>query len=197
MKSPLIDALFGSAIKAKIVQWLYVEADPSQGYSVAELVRRTGVPMSSLPKALHQLVDQQLVVKVPGPLGNLYRAPHEDPRLKGLFLFLRQDSEIIARLRRSLKKVKSVRYACVFGSFARGTTHLNSDIDVLVLESGESDTFAIFGACSKLGDQLGRPVNPQIYSVEEFTTLIQEANPLALSFVSDRIDLIGDTPWPT
>jgi hypothetical protein len=68
-------------------------------------------------------VDSQLAVREETRDGPQYRAPHEDPRLAGLFMLIRQDSELVGRLKRALRgHAKFVTYAGVFGSFASGKT---------------------------------------------------------------------------
>jgi predicted nucleotidyltransferase len=85
----------------------------------------------------------------------------------------------------------------VFGSFATGTTNKGSDIDVLVLESTEEQRTEVLKAFSALSDSIGREVNPQIYSTEEFQANLAHGDSIALSLVSDRIDLKGAAPWLT
>jgi hypothetical protein len=90
--------------------------------------------------------------------------------------------------------LKSIDYACVFGSFARGTTHKDSDVDVLVLECSEDERFQIISA---LSDRSGREANPQFYSVEEFRGLAASGETIALSILGNpRISLKGEFTWP-
>lgn len=180
-----------------MIRWLYVIAEPSKGFSERALARHAGVAEGTVHRPLLALVAGQLLVKEETEEGPRYRAPHEDPRLKYLFLFLRQDSNIVAQIARAMKKLKSVQYACVFGSFATGTTNKGSDIDVLVLESTEEQRTEVLKAFSALSDSIGREVNPQIYSTEEFQANLAHGDSIALSLVSDRIDLKGAAPWLT
>jgi predicted nucleotidyltransferase len=191
------EALFGSEVRAKLIRWLYVIAEPGKRFSERALARHAGVAEGTVHRPLLALVAGQLLLKEETEEGPRYRAPHENPRLKYLFLFLRQDSAIVAQIARTMKKLKSVQYACVFGSFATGTTHMRSDIDVLVLESTEEQRIEVLKAFSALSDSIGREVNPQIYSTEEFQANLARGDSIALSLVSSRIDLKGAAPWLT
>ena len=71
------------------------------------------------------LVADQLVVREETSRGPEYRAPFDDPRFKSLIMFFRQESVIVTALQRALKPFKSIEYACIFGSFASGTTHIS------------------------------------------------------------------------
>jgi uncharacterized protein len=73
------------------------------------------------------------------------------------------DSETILRLKRDeILRIAAQRGAHnlrIFGSVARGTASVNSDIDVLVdMELGRS-LFDLGGLLSDLQDLLGRPVD--------------------------------------
>jgi predicted nucleotidyltransferase len=193
----LSEALFGSEVRAKLIRWLYVIAEPGKTFSERALARHAGVGTGTVHRLLLALVAGQLLIKEETEEGPRYRAPHEDPRLKYLFLFLRQDSDIVAQLARAMKKLKSVQYACVFGSFATGTTHKDSDIDVLVLESTDEARTDVLKAFSALSDSIGREVNPQIYSTQEFEANLAQGDSIALSLVSTRIDLKGVPSWLT
>src|SRR5947207_7426125 len=132
--SPIVSALFGNGAKARMVQWLYTQADPEETYPARVLARAAGIPYGSAHKTLKELAEAQLVSTRQTPRGVEYAPPLFDPRLKHLFLLLRQDSALVQAFQRKLRGLKSaLTYACIFGSFARGETHAVSDIDVLVL----------------------------------------------------------------
>ena len=166
-------------------------------FPARELARRAGLPYGSVDRALKDLVRRQLVVREEAPRGPEYRAPFEDPRLKHLFLLLREESAIVSALKRALKRFNSIGYAAVFGSFARGDTHKGSDIDVMILESGHADRMSVIGELSKVGDRTGCAINPQFYAPAEFKRLVEDNEPVAVSILREpRIDVKGVLPWP-
>lgn len=196
MKKPIVEALFGTGPKARIVQWLYLRHDSSPAVSARSLAREAAVPYGSVDKALRDLVANQLVVRDETPYGPHYRAPREDPRLAGLFTLLRQDSDITDALKKALKPFKLAAHACVFGSFASGNTHKASDIDVLVLEDDGLDRFAVMSALGKVSARVKREVSPEFYSVPEFMGKLEQGDAIALSIAANpRIDLKGKAPW--
>jgi len=62
--------------------------------------------------------------------------------------------------------------ACVFGSVAKGTENLGSDIDVLVI--GGIDFTEIVTALYSAQTSLGREINPKIYSREQWKASLQK-----------------------
>lgn len=197
MSKPVIEALLGRGAKSKVVQWLYLQDRRSEPIAARPLAREAEVAYGSINKTLQELVDQQLVVREETSHGPQYRAPHEDPRLAGLFHLIRQDSAIVSQLKRALRgSAKGITYAGVFGSFAAGATKRDSDIDVLVLEREGVDRFSVMTELSKVGERIHRDVNPQFYSTEEFASKVQSGDPVALSILANpRLDLRGELPW--
>lgn len=190
------EAITGSRLKAKVLNWLYVESTPDARVTERQLAKQVGIAPGSIHKVLLALVSEQLVVREESPRGPEYRAPFEDPRFKSLIMFFRQESAVVAALKRALKPFKSIEYACIFGSFASGTTHMNSDVDVLVLERSDSDRFRIISALSGVSDKIGREANPQFYSVEEFRSNASQGETIALSILGNpRIPLRGEFQW--
>ncbi len=192
----MVASLFGSGAKARIVQWLYTQADPKDTYPPRALARLAGIPYGSVHKTLNDLVKARLVSVQESPRGVEYRAPFEDPRLKHLFLLLRQDSEFIAMLRSKLRRFKSIDYACVFGSFARGQTHEKSDIDVLILGASAEDEWDIRTSLQETGLKFSHEISPQFLGTAVFIADLDKGEAVARSILANpRIDLIGEVPW--
>lgn len=190
------EAITGSRLKAKILSWLYVESAPDDRFTERQLARQLGIPSGSIHKVLMALVADQLVVREEASRGPEYRAPFDDPRFKSLISFFRQESQTVSALKRALKSFKAIEYACIFGSFASGTTHKDSDVDVLVLETSDDDRFQIIAALSRVSDKIQREANPQFYSVEEFRNNASQGETIALSILSNpRIPLKGSFTW--
>ena len=67
---------------------------------------------------------------------------------------------------------EKIEVACVFGSVAKGTENLGSDIDVLII--GYIDFTEIVTALYSAQTSLGREINPKIYSREEWRACLQK-----------------------
>lgn len=198
MSKPVVEALFGSGAKAKVVSCLYLRRSGSDSLGARALAREAQVPYGSIDKTLRELTSNELIVREESVQGPQYRAPFEDARLAGLFLLLRQDSVIVQQLTRALRSTKCIDYAAIFGSFAAGRTHRNSDIDVLVIEQAGLDRLAVMAALAKVADKVQRDIAPSFYSAEEFGGKLDGRDPVAMSILSNpRIDLKGATPWQT
>jgi len=197
MSTRQIQALVGSELRARLLHWFYVEADPAQAIHEREIARRTGIAPGSVHHALKRLEEGELIVRENSSRGPQYRAPYEDARLQPLFALMRQESEVVTQLRAALAPVPQVAYACIFGSFAQGTSGVASDVDVLVLEESRDVRQEILAALGKAEEILKRHVDITTMSVEKFQTMLKELDAFALGVMGgNRIVLKGDTlPW--
>jgi predicted nucleotidyltransferase len=68
---------------------------------------------------------------------------------------------VVEALRRALCDEPGVAYALLFGSTARGTNHVHSDVDVAIGTSGNApfDTFELGRLTSSLEAAVARPVH--------------------------------------
>ena len=64
-----------------------------------------------------------------------------------------------------------VEKAFIYGSIAKGSERTQSDIDIMIV-SNELSYGEVLDALSSIEGQLGRVVNPTMYSIEEFSQRI-------------------------
>jgi predicted nucleotidyltransferase len=85
-----------------------------------------------------------------------------------------------------------IRAAFIFGSIAKVQDTADSDIDLLVVS--DSLTYAdIFSALEQASHDLGRPVNPTVYSLREFTRRVKEGKAFVARVMNQpKVWLIGD-----
>ena len=91
---------------------------------------------------------------------------------------------IVGTLRDELKKIKGVHQAFIHGSFAKGTEHRASDIDLMVIGAVDEDEF--LDVVSKLEGQFGRPINYGLMSEEEFHKKIKNQDSFLLNVVKGK-----------
>ena len=92
--------------------------------------------------------------------------------LKRIFLKFEMLDEIISR---NLPKEK-IKYALIYGSFAKGTESQSSDIDLLVI--GNVSENSLLRSISKTERTLGREINYLLWKEEEFLDRVKKKIPL-------------------
>lgn len=161
-KSPL-ELLFRTKGQILIMKLFFL--NPSAELHINEIARRTNLSPSYVVTELGVLQRIGLVIrKEQGNLA-LYRANakniiYED--LKRIFIKYTLVDHIIARK----LPVNEVKYALIYGSFAKGTEREISDIDLLVIGKISDDT--LLNSIMKAQKEIGREINYILWTEDEF-----------------------------
>jgi predicted nucleotidyltransferase len=193
----LADALF-SKVQQRVLGLLFVNADRS--FYTNEIVRFVDSGIGVVQRELEKLSASGLVsVK---KIGNQkhYQANRDAPifdELRGIMLKTVGLADIL-RLA-LLPLADRIQVAFIYGSIAKGSDTVQSDIDVLII--GKELAYAdVYGALNTSEAQLGRPVNPSIYSMQELQRKLADDNAFVSRVLEQpKIFLIGsadDLPKP-
>jgi predicted nucleotidyltransferase len=159
----LLDALFEGQ-RQKALAFLYLS--PSEYVHVREIARATGTHAGSLHRELTRLSASGLLIR--DCLGNQvrYKANTACPIFPELAAIFRKTVGIAPALRHALAPLtEHIQTAFVFGSFARGDQHANSDIDLFVI--GDVDFGELVIALHDLQMELTREINPCLYGAAD------------------------------
>lgn len=163
-KGSLAAALF-SGTQRRVLGLLF--GQPDRSFYATELIALAGVGSGAVQRELARLAQSGLVTV--RPVGNQkhYQANPDSPIYAELCGIARKTVGLAEPLREALAPLASqIHAAFVFGSVAKQTDTAASDIDLMIvsdtLEYG--DTFLTLQAAT---EQLGREVNPIIYSRKE------------------------------
>jgi predicted nucleotidyltransferase len=172
LKSPrsrrksLADALF-TRTQQRVLGVLF--GDPERSFYASELIRMAGTGSGAAQRELAKLEDSGLVVGRRVGHQKHYQANASSPLFAELRNIVMKTVGLAEPLREALKPLSSkIRAAFVYGSVAKATDRSGSDIDLMVI----SDTLTyseVFGALERVAKSVGRPVNPTVYTVAEFT----------------------------
>lgn len=182
----LTDLLFGTYRKKVLSQLLL---HPDADYHVRELARLTGTAAGTLHKELAKLATAGLLLRKVQGNQVRYQANQLCPVFPELAGLLRKTTGAAEVLTRSLMPLKP-DVAFIFGSMASGNETASSDADVLVItEAGFAD---VVRATYPAQAELGREVNPVVYSAPEFKRRIQAQDPFTAELLAKpKIFLIG------
>jgi predicted nucleotidyltransferase len=165
-KSRALDALFPRVRQALLAATVL---HPERWWYLSDLAKHLHVRPSSLQRELAALVDAGILNRRQD--GNrVYFQPNQDcpflPELQGLLV---KTAGVVDVLRETLKPfTKRIDSAFVYGSIARATELASSDVDVMII--GQVGLAELTPALRRAEERLGRPVNPTLYTQEEFAT---------------------------
>lgn len=170
MTSPLADLLFKD-YRRRVLGLLLLR--PDQAYHVREIARLTGTVAGTLHKELSRLAEVGILTKQVQGNQVSYRANRECIIFEELAAILRKTSGIADVLAEALAPVANhIEVALVFGSMASGKASSGSDVDLLVV--GDLEFAVLVKALHATQEQLGREINPKLYSRAEWRRAKQE-----------------------
>jgi predicted nucleotidyltransferase len=178
-----------SATEARLLALL--TSTPGQEFHTRELVRRVSGSPRPVQLALEKLLRQGLVEsRRLGPL-RMWRMDPENPLYQPLRDLYARTVGLAAQLRAILERERGVRYAFLFGSYARGDDDVRSDVDLLIV--GDLRQTALREQIQSLEATLGREINPVIWTEEELLARTRERTPFLSTLVAEpKTWLIGD-----
>jgi len=182
----LADLLFGSYRK-KVLGVLLLQPDAS--FHVRELARLTGTAAGTLHKELARLAAAGLLTRQ--QLGNQvrYQANRQCPIYTELAAVLRKTAGCAELLAQALRPLQP-ELALIFGSIARGSETSASDVDVLVVT--ERSFGDVVRALHPAQIELGREINPVLYSPAVLRQKVHECEPFVLNLLAGpHLYLIG------
>jgi predicted nucleotidyltransferase len=165
---------------------------PDSEFYQREIAKKTGRSQLQVQRAVKRIEDAGLVIKERSGNRVYYRADTEHPALQDLARVLLKTAALGDRLRKSLQPLRDrIDVAFVFGSIAAGEETSTSDVDMLVV--GEVRLRETTDALGAAETELGRELNPVVYSTDEFQRKAIEKHHFVLELIdSPKIWLVGD-----
>lgn len=187
-------ALFTDS-QSRLYVWLF--GQPERAYHLNELRRLTGLGSASLQRELNRLATAGLVDAQ--AVGNLrrFQANPQSPVYAELVALTRKTLGTVPVLREALQPLQpGLMAAWVYGSVAKQTDTAHSDIDVMLV-GHDLLLGAVLTALEPAEAQLGRKINPNCYSPQEFERRRAEPDSFVNRVLSQpTLPLIGDAHEP-
>lgn len=159
-----LEKIFGSRIRAKVLAWFYM--NPDESYFVRQIANILKEDSTNLSRELSNLEKVGILTSV--RQGNLkYFKVSKNcsffNELKGLVL---KTIGVIGELKSSLEKFPEIKFAFIYGSYAKGEEKADSDVDLMII--GDVDLDRLDSLISSIEKKLGRTVNYVTYDYKEF-----------------------------
>lgn len=176
-RTSLAGALF-SGTQQRVLGLLF--GQPDRSFYATELINLAGVGSGAVQRELARLAQSGLVTVKPVGNQKHYQANPGSPVYEELCSMVRKTVGMAEPLRAALAPLAAqIKVAFVYGSIAKQQDTARSDIDLMLV----SDTLT-YGdtilALQNVSAQLGREVNPNIFTPRDFAKRLREGG----SFVS-------------
>ncbi len=184
----MLERLFTSKTRVRMLEAFLLNSGTE--YHIRELARIVNTTPTYVQKELKNLESLGLLGS--RKMGNmvLYKLQIKSPIVEDLKrIFLKTESiggEIIKEL-----DAKKIKFALIFGSFAKGIETSTSDVDVLIISDIDEDD--VLRSISKTERRIGREINFILWKEKEFLQKVRENIPLIKEISKTSIImLIGD-----
>lgn len=188
----MLEQLFTSKARVKVLETFLVTSSDSEIH-IRELARTLNTSPPHILRVLEGLTRLGILVKV--KRGNMvfYRRNKSSAIAEDIKRILLKTESLGYELQKTLKETdgRNIKYALIYGSFAKGTEVTSSDIDLLVV--GEIDEDEVVKTVLNAQRRIGREINYVVWSEKEFREKIR-ARTVLLREISKTpvIMLIGD-----
>lgn len=186
----IASALFTDS-QSRLFSWLF--GQPDRAYHLNELRRLTGLGSASLQRELNRLAAAGVINEQ--AVGNLrrFQANPQSPVYAELVTLTRKTLGTVPVLRDALQPLQpNLQSAWVYGSVAKQTDTAHSDIDVMLV--GTDLLLSQVLHCLEPAEaELGRKINPNCYSPQEFARRRAEPDSFVNRVLSQpTLPLLGD-----
>lgn len=188
----LSEALF-TTTQQKVLGLMF--GKPDQTFYANEIVRWARVGKGSLMRELDRLQRAGVLRMTKVGNQNHYQANPTCPIYAELLGIARKTFGIAEPLRQALQPfTEQITWAFVYGSIAKDTANTLSDIDLMLIGEGlhYSD---VMERLMPMEEQLGRPINPTLYTPQDWAAKLAGQNSFVLRVVQqEKIVLLGANP---
>lgn len=188
--SAIGDALF-TKTQQRVLGLLY--GRPEQTFYLNEIVRLAAVGKGSVSRELEKLCAAGLLTVSRQGNQNHYRANANNPIFNELKAITQKTFGVVDIIKAALVPLlPQLSRAFIYGSVAQGTEHAGSDIDLMLVgdDISYSEVMDLLAPAEK---QLGRTINPTLYTVAEFTDRKTNHQPFIQRVMEQpKLWLVGD-----
>ena len=188
-RNGLGDLLFGRT-RGAILALLYGRAD--QSFYTRQIAREVDASVGAVQRELENLSKVGLIIRSSVGSQVFYQANRNAPIFREMQALVNKTIGIFSVLRSALHPLaKRVLVAFVYGSVAREEETAQSDVDLMVV--GKATLDEILSRLSSVEKNIGRPINPTVYSVEEFKSKLASGNHFLTAVLKGQKEfLLGD-----
>jgi predicted nucleotidyltransferase len=185
----MLAKIVGSRIRAEIFRLLFAGAETE--LHAREIQRRTGFNDRAIRQELEKLCRLDLVTSRRDGNRLYFRANRANPLYREIRGLAIKTSGIVELLRQRLRP-DTVHAAFAFGSIAQGRESAASDIDLVIV--GRLGLRGVTELLSGAADELGREINPHVFTPEEFRERLEQNDHFATSVLAGpKIMIKGNT----
>ena len=183
-----MERIFGSKTRAKTLGWFFTH--PEEPFFVRQLASILGEDSTNLSRELANLEKATILSSTRQGNLKLFKANPQCPFFADLKGLVMKTVGVFGEIRSALGTLSGIRYAFIFGSYARGEENARSDIDLMIV--GEVDIETLDEIMAALEKKLGRSINYLTFDSREFSRKRKKDGFLIEVLKDRKMMLVGD-----
>ena len=186
----IADSLF-TKTQQKVLGLLF--ANPDTSFYLNEIVRLADMGKGTIKRELERMTSSGLLTLKHIGNQNHYQANPESPIYNELVSISRKTFGLADIIRHAVQPMaKLIQSAFIYGSIAKGEDTARSDIDLMII--GDDIAYTdLMNLLIPIEKALQRPINPTIYTLEDFKNKLNEKNSFITRVLEqEKINIIGD-----
>jgi len=184
----LLESLLCSKSRARILGKLFLVGGVE--YYLRELERSTGVGVRSLHSDLLKLKRLDLIGRRKDGNRYYYKANEHHPLYEDLKSIVNKIYGPLVTLKEILSEREDIEFAFIYGSFATGETHAESDIDLFVI--GKIGSRNLSNVLYDVQSRMSWILNPHCHTFESFKKGVSEKRHFLMALkASNKIFIKG------
>ena len=185
----IAESLFNPTCRKLLRELVLGSDDPVH---LRKLARRTGLDPMAVRREINKLSSSGIVKEERIANLRLFSLNKQSPVYNEIRMIVIKTMGVIDAIKAALKPAeKKIKFAYVYGSFAKGDFNAFSDVDVLVV--GDIALFDLVKLLSPVQDELMREISPTVFSHDDYFSRLREGRMFVTNIHNgDKIMLTGE-----
>jgi len=165
--------------------------NPDRTFYMQEIGRILGKKPGVFQRTLNNMVSEGILTSEHKAKARFFKANKKSPIYKELKSIVFKTVGVQGNIREALKEIGDIKFAFIYGSYAKAKEDYLSDIDLVVI--GKPDEDKLIRELDRLEEKFQREINYKLYTLKKIKREIKENEPFILEILKDKkIMLMGD-----
>lgn len=165
--------------------------NPDRTFYMHEIGRILAKNPGTFQRMINSLVSEGILESEYKANSRYFKVNKNYPLLKELKSIVSKTVGVIGILKNSLTEIGRIKFAFIYGSYAKARETYLSDIDLIIIGTPKEDD--LVKKLDKLEKKLQRDINYKLYTLDNFRKEIENKEPLILEILRDKkIMIIGE-----
>ncbi|MCK5211589.1 nucleotidyltransferase domain-containing protein [Candidatus Parcubacteria bacterium] len=171
--------------------------NPDEKYYVRQIARIIEQDLSKTRRSLLVLLNSKFLLDEYTDGNRYFKLNKNHPLLEEVKAILSKTLGIEAKIKElidSLENTEAIEVALIYGSIAKKSESIDSDVDLLIIGDGINQS-NLLKKVPAFELELNRKINYQVYSPDEFKRKVENRNPFITNILNEPHIIIKQSEW--